>query len=519
MKTWKGYTISDGIAIGNIISYERKPYRIVKEDMEDANVEVGRFEVAVTLAHGQLQTLYEQSVSSIGQQDALIFGIHQMILEDEEFYNAVIKSIVEQHVNAEYAIYEAAKKVEGSFDKQGRTEDIWDVAERLFRILMGEDFTEEMTCEKGILLADELLPSEVMKLDTSRVKGIVVRQGSENSHTAILIRTRQIPTIVGPALSDVKEGMPAILDAGAGVLYTEPDEETIDRMRQKQAVELAKREELLRLKEAKTKVLLCTNVGCMEDVEQTIEVGADGIGLVRSEMLCIKEQKVLDGEEQFDLYKGILQSMNGKKVTIRTWDFGEDKKVEGLDTQELRGIRFCLDQKELFKEQLRALYRASVYGNLGILLPMISSVDEVKEVKKLLDNIKEELAKEGIEYDRNVKLGVMIETPAAVLVSRQLAQEVDFFSIGTNDLTQYALGIDRQKDSYDPHHPAIMELIRMTIKNAHLEGITVGICGELGADESLTKTFATMGIDELSVMPARVLNIRKELHGVVQLCY
>lgn len=514
MNILKGKTVFEGIAMGNIISYDRNQYHIQKLDIENVKTEVSRFVVAVAFAKGQLQTLYEQSISTIGQQDALIFGIHQMILEDEEFYNAAINLIEEQKINAEYAIYEAAKQVEECFYKQGRTEDIWDVAERLFHILMGDDFAGALPKGKGILVADELFPSEVMKLDVSRVKGIVLKKGSLNSHAAILIRSRQIPAIIGSELMDVEVGIPAILDAGEGILYVEPDADTIDRMNRKQAVEIAKREELLRLKNAKTKVHLCANVGNMEDVLLALEVGADGIGLLRSEMLCMKEQVIPSEEEQFTIYKGILQKMNGKKVVIRTWDFGEDKTIEGLDTQGLRGIRFCFGHPKLFKEQLRALYRASVYGNLGILLPMISSVDEVKKVKTLLEDVKKELSEEGQEYDRNIKLGVMIETPAAVLVSRQLAKEADFFSIGTNDLTQYALGIDRQKNSYDPHHPAVMELIRMTVKNAHAEGIPVGICGELGADESLTKTFATMGIDELSVVPSKVLNIRKELHGI-----
>lgn len=511
----KGETVSDGIAMGNMISYERKRYHIPKLHIENTRTEVSRFVVAVAFAKGQLQTLYEQSISTIGQQDALIFGIHQMILEDEEFYNTAINLIEEQKINAEYAVYEATKQVEECFYKQGRTEDVWDVAERLFRILMGDDFSEALPKEKGILVADELFPSEVMKLDATKIKGIVLKKGSVNSHAAILIRSRQIPAIIGGEFTDAEVGMPAILDAGEGILYVEPDADRIARMNQKKEIDDAKKQELLRLKNAKTKVHLCANVGNSEDVLLALEVGADGIGLLRSEMLCMKEQVIPSEEEQFTIYKGILQKMNGKKVVIRTWDFGEDKTIEGLDTQGLRGIRFCLSHPKLFKEQLRALYRASVYGNLGILLPMISSVDEVQKVKELLEDVKKELRTEGKEFDRNINLGVMIETPAAALVSRELAKEADFFSIGTNDLSQYTLGIDRQKDSYDPHHPAIMELIRMTVKNAHAEGITVSICGELGADESLTKTFATMGIDELSVAPSRVLNIRKELHGAV----
>lgn len=515
MYIWKGQMVSEGIAMGNIIFHERKQYHIPKLNIENVRTEVSRFVVAVAFAKGQLQTLYEQSLSTIGQQDALIFGIHQMILEDEEFYDTALHLIKEQRINAEYAIYEAAKRVEECFYKQGRTEDIWDVAERLFRILIGDDFAGALPEKKGILVVDELFPSEVMKLDATKIKGIVLKKGSVNSHAAILIRSRQIPAIIGSELMDVEGGIPAILDAGEGILYVEPDADTIARMNRKKEIENAKKQELLRLKNAKTKMHLCANVGNMEDVERALEAGADGIGLVRSEMLCMKEQEVPSEEKQFQIYREILQKMNGKKVVIRTWDFGEDKIIKGLDTHGLRGIRLCLGHPKLFKEQLRALCRASVYGNLSILLPMISSVEEVKSAKQILKEVQEELSKEGKEFDRNMRLGVMIETPAAVLVSRQLAKEVDFFSIGTNDLTQYTLGIDRQRDSYDPHHPALMELVRMTVQNAHTEGITVGICGELGADESLTKMFATMGVDELSVMPSKVLSIRKELHGAV----
>lgn len=524
MYVLNGKRVSDGIAIGRIAFYKRKQWTIQKREIEDISAEVKRFEEAKEVAVGEIQVLYEQSVNRVGQKNALIFGIHQMMLEDSEFLDAVVHMITNDRVNAEYAVYVTSQQFEGKLRGQGRAEDMQDVSERLIHILLGKEKITLCTNGPVIVVADDLLPSETVQLDSKKVSGLVMLKGAQNSHTSIFARTMGIPAMIGTgeALPNDCDGAFAIMDGEEGTFYVHPNQETIEKMRKKQGAEETKRLQMEQFKGKRTKMHLCANIGSVEDIESALQNDADGIGLVRSEVLCLRQGIIPAEEQQFQIYRGLAEKMGSKRVVVRTWDMGADKQVNGLAFGKeenpalgCRGIRFCLAHPALFKTQLRAIYRASAHGNLAVMFPMIASVQEVKRIKEILREVKAELRAESLPFDEKMEVGVMLETPASIMISRDLAKEVDFFSVGTNDLTQYTLAMDRQTpcmdECYDAHHPAILAMIRMAVKNVHAEGKRIGICGELGADTELTKEFIKMGIDELSVVPSAILPIRKRI--------
>ena len=466
----------------------------------------------------------------------MIFEIHQMMLEDLDYVESIVNIITSQEVNAEYAVATTADNFAAMFAAmddaymQGRAADVKDVSERLIQVLSDQNSASMEMNEPVIIAADDLVPSETVQLDKEKVLSFITMYGSANSHTAILARTMNIPAVIGIGEDLKKEydGKEAIVDGMEGVIYIDPDKETFTRMREKQKEDQEQKTLLEQLKgkenitKSGQKVMVYANIGNLSDVGAVLKNDAGGIGLFRSEFLYLESETFPTEEEQFKVYKQVAENMAGKRVIIRTLDIGADKQVDyfGLDKEEnpalgYRAIRICLTRQEIFKTQLRALYRASAYGQIAIMFPMIISVDEVKQIKKIIEEVKQELREEGIDFRENVELGVMIETPAAVMVSRDLAKEVDFFSVGTNDLTQYTLAIDRQNQKlepfYDSHHPAVLSMIRMAAENAHAEGKWIGICGELGADLSLTETFLEMGIDELSVAPGMILPLRKRI--------
>ena len=495
-----------------------------------------RFQNAKDTAVEQLKGLYEKALDDVGEANAMIFEIHQMMLEDLDYLESIENIIRTQEVNAEFAVATTADNFSQMFASmddaymQGRAADVKDVSERVLDILCGtSDGMKEMT-EPCIIAADDLAPSETVQLDKSKVLGFATMYGSSNSHTAILARTMNIPAVIGlgERLSQEYDGKDAVIDGFTGTLYIDPDEKTLAAMQEKRAKDLEQKALLEQLKgkenvtKSGQKINIYANIGNVSDVGAVLKNDAGGIGLFRSEFLYLENTDFPTEEQQFAVYKQVAENMAGKKVIIRTLDIGADKQVDyfGLDKEEnpalgYRAIRICLTRPEIFKTQLRALYRAALYGNISIMFPMIISVDEIHRIKAIIAEVKEELKNEGIPYKENVELGVMIETPASVMISRELAKEVDFFSVGTNDLTQYTLAIDRQNSKldefYDPHHPAILSMIRMAAENAHAEGAWIGICGELGADLELTEEFLKMGLDELSVSPSMVLPLRKRI--------
>lgn len=536
MITLKGKSVFGGVAIGKISFYKRKEQQIKRWHVEDTDAEVKRFEVAKEKAVAELQTLYEKAMVDVGEANAAIFEIHQMMLEDLDYIESIINIITTQEVNAEYAVGTTADNFAAMFAAmddaymQGRAADVKDVSERLQQVLSGEEKEEFSTDEPIILAADDLVPSETVQLDKSKILGFATMYGSSNSHTAILARTMNIPAVIGfgDSLTAECDNKMAVLDGFDGTLYVDPDEETLSLMRAKQEEDRQKKEllELLKGKENVTKsgqkINIYANIGNSADVGMVLKNDAGGIGLFRSEFIYLDSETFPTEEQQFAIYKTVAENMAGKKVIIRTLDIGADKQVDyfGLEKEEnpalgYRAIRICLAQPEIFKTQLRALYRASAFGQIAIMFPMITSVWEVKMIKEIIEVVKEELLAEGVAFRANVEIGVMIETPAAVMISRELAKEVDFFSVGTNDLTQYTLAIDRQNQNldifYDPHHPAVLAMIKMAADNAHAEGKWIGVCGELGADLEMTEEFLKMGIDELSVSPAMVLPVRKKV--------
>ena len=495
-----------------------------------------RFEAAKEKAVSQLQELHDKALDDVGETNAMIFEIHQMMLEDLDYVESIVNIITSQEVNAEYAVATTADNFAAMFAAmddaymQGRAADVKDVSERLIQVLSDQNSASMEMNEPVIIAADDLVPSETVQLDKEKVLSFITMYGSANSHTAILARTMNIPAVIGIGEDLKKEydGKEAIVDGMEGVIYIDPDKETFTRMREKQKEDQERKTLLEQLKgkenitKSGQKVMVYANIGNLSDVGAVLKNDAGGIGLFRSEFLYLESETFPTEEEQFKVYKQVAENMAGKRVIIRTLDIGADKQVDyfGLDKEEnpalgYRAIRICLTRQEIFKTQLRALYRASAYGQIAIMFPMIISVDEVKQIKKIIEEVKQELREEGIDFRENVELGVMIETPAAVMVSRDLAKEVDFFSVGTNDLTQYTLAIDRQNQKlepfYDSHHPAVLSMIRMAAENAHAEGKWIGICGELGADLSLTETFLEMGIDELSVAPGMILPLRKRI--------
>ena len=536
MITLSGKSVFGGIAIGKIAFYKRNEIQIKRSRVEDTEQEVKRFEAAKEKAVSQLQELHDKALDDVGETNAMIFEIHQMMLEDLDYVESIVNIITSQEVNAEYAVATTADNFAAMFAAmddaymQGRAADVKDVSERLIQVLSDQNSASMEMNEPVIIAADDLVPSETVQLDKEKVLSFITMYGSANSHTAILARTMNIPAVIGIGEDLKKEydGKEAIVDGMEGVIYIDPDKETFTRMREKQKEDQERKTLLEQLKgkenitKSGQKVMVYANIGNLSDVGAVLKNDAGGIGLLRSEFLYLESETFPTEEEQFKVYKQVAENMAGKRVIIRTLDIGADKQVDyfGLDKEEnpalgYRAIRICLTRQEIFKTQLRALYRASAYGQIAIMFPMIISVDEVKQIKKIIEEVKQELREEGIDFRENVELGVMIETPAAVMVSRDLAKEVDFFSVGTNDLTQYTLAIDRQNQKlepfYDSHHPAVLSMIRMAAENAHAEGKWIGICGELGADLSLTETFLEMGIDELSVAPGMILPLRKRI--------
>lgn len=536
MVTISGKSVFGGVSIGKLLFYQRKEKVIKRVHVDNVDEEWSRFQQAKDTAVSQLKKLYEKALDDVGEANAMIFEIHQMMLEDLDYLESIENIIRTQEVNAEYAVAATADnfaKMFAAMDDaymQGRAADVKDVSERVLDILCGvSDGMKEMT-EPCIIAADDLAPSETVQLDKSKVLGFATMYGSSNSHTAILARTMNIPAVIGlgEALRQEYDGKDAVIDGFTGTLYIDPDEETRKAMEEKRAKDLEQKAllETLKGKENVTKsgqkINIYANIGNVSDLGAVLKNDAGGIGLFRSEFLYLENTDFPTEEQQFSVYKQVAESMAGKKVIIRTLDIGADKQVDyfGLDKEDnpalgYRAIRICLTRPEIFKTQLRALYRAAMFGNISIMFPMIISVKEVLKIKEIIAEVKEELKNEGIPYKEDVELGIMIETPAAVMVSRDLAKEVDFFSVGTNDLTQYTLAIDRQNSKldefYDPHHPAVLAMIRMAAENAHAEGAWIGICGELGADLELTEEFLRMGLDELSVSPAMVLPLRKKI--------
>ena len=539
MLTITGKPVYGAVSIGPLALFHRNTISTAVRSITDPEAEVQRFQAAREEAAAQLGQLYEKALETVGEEDAAIFEIHQMMLEDDEYIEGVETHIREEMLNAEAAVDRTAQELAAMFRgmddeyMQGRAADVLDISRRVEQILSGGPAIDFSQYDRVILAADDLAPSETMQLDTKKILGFVLSGGSASSHTAILARNLGIATVVntGTQVHTDCEGKLAIVDGFTGTVYLDPDETTLAAMQEKQKQAQAERERLesVRGKESVTldgqKVLIYANAGNPADLPGVIASDAEGIGLFRSEFLYLENDDYPTEEQQFEAYKKALTAMEGKRVVIRTMDIGADKKADyfDLDPEEnpamgLRAIRICLTRPALFKTQLRALCRASVYGRLAIMFPMIISVNEVKQAKALLHEVMAQLKEEGIPCAEKIEIGIMIETPAAALVSDALAEEVDFFSLGTNDLTQYTLAIDRQQTKldafFDAHHPAVLRLIEMTAKNAHKAGIWVGICGELGADLSLTETFLRMGIDELSVSATSVLPLRDKVRSL-----
>ena len=533
MQIYKGKSVFGGIAIGKISVYKKDEQLVKRVKIEDADAEMERYTAARNIAAAQLQKLYDKALKEVGEANAAIFEIHRMMLEDDDYNESVENIIRMQQVNAEYAVASTGDNFAQMFEAmdddymRGRAADVRDISERVITVLAGGAGSGLDSDEPVIIAADDLAPSETVQLDKDKVLSFVTAHGSENSHTAILARTMGIPALIGTGidLDETVDGKLGIVDGTNGVVYVDPDAELLEEMKKKQQEEQEKKRLLQTLKGKENitldgqKVMLYANVGNIKDLGIALQNDAGGIGLFRSEFIYLGQDHYPTEEEQFQIYKTVAETMAGRRVIIRTLDIGADKQCDyfELDKEDnpamgLRAIRICLTRPEIFKTQLRALFRASVYGNINIMYPMIISVDEVRQIKAIVEEVKAELAEQGIEYG-NPAQGIMIETPASVMMSRELAEEVDFFSIGTNDLTQYTLAIDRQNSKldkfFDSHHPAVLRMIQMTVENAHKAGIWCGICGELGADQALTKDFLAMGVDELSVSPGSILPLRK----------
>ena len=533
MQIYKGKSVFGGIAIGKISVYKKDEQLVKRVKIEDADAEMERYTDARNIAAAQLQKLYDKALKEVGEANAAIFEVHQMMLEDEDYNESVENIIHSQMVNAEYAVASTADNFAQMFEAmdddymRGRAADVRDISGRVITVLAGGAGSGLDSDEPVIIAADDLAPSETVQLDKDKVLSFVTAHGSENSHTAILARTMGIPALIGTGidLDETVDGKLGIVDGTNGVVYVDPDAELLEEMKKKQQEEQEKKRLLQTLKGKENitldgqEVMLYANVGNIKDLGIALQNDAGGIGLFRSEFIYLGQDHYPTEEEQFQIYKTVAETMAGRRVIIRTLDIGADKQCDyfELDKEDnpamgLRAIRICLTRPEIFKTQLRALFRASVYGNINIMYPMIISVDEVRQIKAIVEEVKAELAEQGIEYG-NPAQGIMIETPASVMMSRELAEEVDFFSIGTNDLTQYTLAIDRQNSKldkfFDSHHPAVLRMIQMTVENAHKAGIWCGICGELGADQALTKDFLAMGVDELSVSPGSILPLRK----------
>lgn len=540
MKKFTGKGVYGAIAMGKISVFQKQDTLIQRTSVKDTEAEKARVEAAKAAAAEQLQAIYEKALKEVGETNAQIFEIHMMMLEDDD-YNESIQNIIDtQKVNAEYAVSITADNFAEMFSAmddaymQARAADVRDISDRIIANLMGNVAVQEDSGEKHIICADDLAPSETVSLDKDKVLAFVTAHGSSNSHTAILARNMNIPAVIGVGsdfLKEVQDGTEAIVDGFTGEIFVEPDEETRRRLLEKQKADEEKKRLLLELKGKEnvtkdgTKVNIYANIGSVDNIGAVLLNDAGGIGLFRSEFLYLENNDYPNEEQQFLAYKRVLESMAGKKVIIRTLDIGADKQVDYFHLKKednpamgYRAIRICLTRPEIFKTQLRALYRASIYGNLGVMFPMITSVSELEKILAICEEVKAELREQGVTYSDTMELGIMIETPAAAIISDCLAPMVDFFSVGTNDLTQYTLACDRQNPDIEPfidtHHEAILRLIEMSAKNAHANGAWIGICGELAADTTLTETFLRMGIDELSVSPAFVLKVRDAVRNV-----
>ena len=533
MQCLKGKSVYKGIAMGKISVLKKDDYIVKRTKIEDTQAEIQRVKTAVAASQEQLQKLYEKAVKEVGEASAAIFEVHQMMLEDEDYNESIENIITTEMVNAEYAVASTGDNFSEMFASmdddymKARAADIKDISKRLVKNLSGHGGDGIDLEEPVIVVADDLSPSETVQMDKDKILAFVTVHGSANSHTAILARMMNIPALIGVDmdLETLTTGVEGAVDGFTGEFYIEPTEEVKTSIQTKIEEEKEKRALLqtLKGKENVTKsgktIKLFANIGSVSDMGYVLENDAGGIGLFRSEFLYIGRNELPGEEEQFQAYRQAVQNMAGKKVIIRTLDIGADKQADYLQIPQeenpalgYRAIRICLTQPEIFKVQLRALFRASAYGNLSIMYPMITSVEEVEQIQQIVCEVKQELKEAGIPY-KDVEEGVMIETPAAVMISDDLAKMVDFFSIGTNDLTQYTLAIDRQNEKldpfYKPHHKAILRMIKMVVDNAHKEGKWAGICGELGADPELTETFVKMGVDELSVAPSMILKLRK----------
>lgn len=533
MEVYQGKSVFGGIAIGRISVHKKDEQQVKRVRIEDPEQEILRYRQAKQTAMEQLQGLYQKALKEVGEANAAIFEIHQMMLEDDDYNESVENIIRMQQVNAEYAVASTGDNFAQMFSAmdddymRARSADVKDISERVLSVLGGRATGIAASGEPVIIVADDLAPSETVQLNKDLVLSFVTVHGSVNSHTAILARTMSIPALIGTAipLTDDIDGKVGIVDGKNGCIYVDPDEDTLGRMQQLKLEEQEKKELLQTLKGRENitidgkKIMLYANIGNSKDLAAVLQNDAGGIGLFRSEFIYLERDTFPTEEEQFQIYRTVAETMAGKPVIIRTLDIGADKKCDYFEMEPeenpamgCRAIRICLTRPEIFKTQLRALFRASAFGNISIMYPMIISVDELRKIKAIVAEIRQELTEQGVTFGEP-KQGIMIETPAAVMMSEELAKEVDFFSIGTNDLTQYTLAIDRQNPKldafYDPHHPAVLRMIQMVVENAHKAGIWAGICGELGADTTLTRRFLAMGVDELSMSPGSILPVRK----------
>ena len=533
MQIYNGKSVFGGIAIGKISVYQKKEQQVKRVKIDDPEQEMARYEKAKAEGIKQLQGLYDKALREVGEANAAIFEVHQMMMEDDGYNESVENIIRSQGVNAEYAVATTGDNYAQMFSAMDddymreRAADVRDISERLLTILNGEETGAVDADEPKIIVAEDLAPSETVQLDKDKVLSFVTVKGSLNSHTAILARTMAIPALVNasvPLESEI-DGRLGIVDGANGTFYVDPDEATLAEMKKRQEEDLSRKQLLLTLKGKENvtldgqKVMLYANIGNIKDLATVIQNDAGGIGLFRSEFIYLEKEDFPTEEEQFQIYRQVAQTMAGKRVIIRTLDIGADKQCDYFHMEHeenpalgCRAIRICLTRPEIFKTQLRALFRASAFGKIAIMYPMITSVQEVRKIKEIVEEVKAELTTQGVEFG-NPEQGIMIETPAAAIISDDLAKEVDFFSIGTNDLSQYTMAIDRQNPQldlfFDPHHPAVLRMISLVMENAHKAGIWAGICGELGADQSLTKEFLAMGVDELSVSPGSILPLRK----------
>ena len=533
MEVYQGKSVFGGIAIGRISVHKKDEQQVKRVRIEDPEQEILRYRQAKQTAMKQLRGLYQKALKEVGEANAAIFEIHQMMLEDDDYNESVENIIRMQQVNAEYAVASTGDNFAQMFSAmdddymRARSADVKDISERVLSVLGDRSTGIAASGEPVIIVADDLAPSETVQLNKDLVLSFVTVHGSINSHTAILARTMSIPALIGTAipLTDDIDGKVGIVDGKNGCIYVDPDEDTLGRMQQLKLEEQEKKELLQTLKGRENitidgkKIMLYANIGNSKDLAAVLQNDAGGIGLFRSEFIYLERETFPTEEEQFQIYRTVAETMAGKPVIIRTLDIGADKKCDYFEMEPeenpamgCRAIRICLTRPEIFKTQLRALFRASAFGNISIMYPMIISVDELRKIKTIVAEIRQELTEQGVAFGEP-KQGIMIETPAAVMMSEELAKEVDFFSIGTNDLTQYTLAIDRQNPKldafYDPHHPAVLRMIQIVVENAHKAGIWAGICGELGADTTLTRRFLAMGVDELSMSPGSILPVRK----------